>query len=93
MDIFLKRSRGKHYEDHKNIKEVHFDPDGRWRESVAKYFTASVDKNENVNNYFMIPLVDNAFRDRLVAVASALPIKYWVFGCAALAWTNNVRFW
>ena len=72
---------------------VTFDPDGRWREVIAKRMSISVDKDEKSNTYFMIPLVDNAHRNRLVAVASSLGVAHWVFGCVASAWHNNVRFW
>ncbi len=59
------------------------------------HFNASIEqeKEKYSNSYYMIPLVDNAYRDRLAAVASGLPIKYWVFGCVALTWHKNTRFW
>lgn len=93
--FFKKRNGGKSFRDFLNVREVDFDPDGRWREVFVPHFTASIEteKEKNSNSYFMIPLVDNAFRDRLVAVASGLSIKYWVFGCVALAWHKNTRFW
>lgn len=89
----FKRNGGKSFQDFQNVKEVDFDPDGRWREVIAPHFNASIEKENKSNTYFMIPLVDNAFRDRLVAVATGLPTKYWIFGCVALAWQNNARFW
>lgn len=89
----MKRGLGKHFENSQGVREVDFDPDGRWREVVASHFTAHAEMEDTSNTYFMIPLVDNAYRDRLEAVSSGLPIKYWVFACAALAWKNSVRFW
>lgn len=88
-----KRHGGKSFKDFQNEKEVQFDPNGRWREVVVPRFTANPDAEDKSNSYFMIPLVDNAFRDRLTAIASGLSIKYWVFGCVAMSWNNSTRFW
>lgn len=74
---------------------VDFDPDGRWREVIAPRFTAKMDedKEDRANTYFMIPLLDNAHRSALAAVATGLSIRHWVFGCVAGSWKNSVRFW
>ncbi|XP_046461194.1 GPI inositol-deacylase-like [Daphnia pulex] len=90
----MKRNEGKSFKNFLNVREVDFDPEGRWREVVVPHFTASIEqeKEKYSNSYYMIPLVDNAYRDRLAAVASGLPIKYWVFGCVALTWHKNTRF-
>lgn len=72
---------------------VSFDPEGRWTEVILKRFKVSLDEKKNINTYFMIPLVDNAYRDQLLAVASNLNVKYWVFGCIASSWRKSVRYW
>lgn len=88
----IQRPGGKSFKDFQSAKEVQFDPDGQWREVVAHRFTASPQAEDKSNSYFMIPIVDNAFRDRLTAIASGLHIKYWVFGCVAMSWKNSARF-
>lgn len=73
---------------------MEFDPDGRWREVLMPHFVARADDDDRQRNtYFMVPLLEGARRDSLVAVAASLPIKHWVFGCVANAWRNSVRFW
>jgi hypothetical protein len=72
---------------------VNFDPEGKWREIIVPRYTAKVEKRDNSNTYFMIPLIDNSNREQLVAVASNLLIKNWVFACVATAWRSSVRFW
>ena len=88
------RYAGKNVEKHfQGSRIVNFDPDGKWREIIVPSYTLVAEKGEYSYTYFMIPLIDNVSRERLVAIASNLQIKYWVFACVAAAWRNNVRFW
>ena len=92
--LLCKKGNGvKTFQNSQSTREIDFDPNGKWREVVAPRFTANLGTDAKINTYFMVPLIHNAFRDRLVAVASGLPIKYWVFGCVALEWRNSVRLW
>lgn len=100
MDVLsyhlINRYGGKSLEGSRQTEDVIFDPDGRWREAIAPRFAASHDPKDvqhSSNTYFMIPLLDNAHRNALSAVASGLNVKHWVFGCSALAWHNSVRYW
>ena len=87
----VQRYGGKSLEGSRQTDEVDFDPDGRWRELIAPRLTLNGD--HTANTYLMVPLLDNAHRNALSAVASGLEVKHWAFGCVANAWRNNVRFW
>lgn len=92
--LFIQRYSGKSIRSLQNMKSASFDPDGRWREVIASQFIGIADnfKGEPINTYFMIPLVDNAHRDRLIAIGAGVPAN-WVFGCVATSWRKSVRFW
>ena len=89
----VQRYAGKHFVGAKYPDMVRFDPEGKWREVIVKRLKISLDEETNVNTYYMIPLVDNAYRNRLIAIATNFNVKYWVFACVASSWHNSVRYW